>query len=229
MFDYYLFDLDNCLLYIPRPSEYFDNILLESIKKLSSPEEDLPTRDERNEFWKSGEEYINLLKIWGVPNPDIFWKQFDEVDHDYRNLLVKKKEIHLFNDVLGVLKELQDDDKKVAIVSNTADYIVDFILKEFKITEYFHACFGLGFDKDQAMAKPSPAGILSVLEKLSFNPKKSKALMVGDSIVDVYAAKRASIHACLIRRDLNKYPGGYNDWEYEPDSVFEKLSEIFKL
>ena len=53
--------------------------------------------------------------------------------------------------------------------------------------------------------------------------------MIGDSIVDVYAAKKANISACLIRRDKSKYRDGYGAWEYNPDFVIEQLNEILNF
>ena len=226
-YSYFLFDLDNCLLYIPNSKDYFDNILLETLKLCLTKH--VPERSERNKFWFSGNSYIDYLKKWGANNFHDFWKYFDEIDFEYRKILVQKNEILLFDDVKSVLEKIYNENKKLAIISNSADYIVDFIVKKFNINKYFNYFFGLSFDKDQSIAKPSPLGVLSVLEKLKYDPKKEKAIMVGDSIVDVYAAKKANISACLIRRDKNKYPDGYGAWEYNPDYVIEQLNEILNF
>ncbi len=223
-YNYFLFDLDNCLLYIPNSKDYFDNILLETLKQCLTKH--VPERSERNKFWFSGNSYIDYLKKWGTNNFRDFWKCFDEIDFEYRKILVQKNEILLFNDVKCVLEKIYNENKKLAIISNSADYIVDFIVKKFNITKYFNYFFGLSFDKDQSIAKPSPLGVLSVLEKLKYDPKIEKAIMIGDSIVDIYAAKKAKISACLIRRDKNKYLDGYGAWEYNPDFVIEQLNEI---
>ena len=226
-FNYFLFDLDNCLLYIPNSKDYFDNILFETLKQGTTKH--IPVRSERNKFWFSGNGYIDYLKKWGMNDFHDFWKCFDEIDFEYRKILVQKNEILLFNDVKSVLEEIYNENKKLAIISNSADYIVDFIVKEFNITKYFNYFFGLSFDKDQSIAKPSPLGVLSVLEKLNYDPKKEKAIMIGDSIVDVYAAKKANISACLIKRNKNKYPDGFGVWEYNPDFVIEQLNEVLNF
>ena len=114
------------------------------------------------------------------------------------------------------------------MVSNTADYIVDYFLNKFEFSHFFDEILGLGFNKDQSIAKPSPKGILSVLKKLNYKPEKSKAIMVGDSRVDIFAAKRANITACLLKRDINKYPNR-DDWEAHPDFEIENLEEIFNI
>jgi len=223
-YNYFLFDLDNCLLYIPNSKDYFDNILLETLKQGSTKH--IPVRSERNKFWFSGNSYIDYLKKWGMKNFHDFWKYFDEIDFEYRKILVQKNEVLLFNDVKCVLEKIYNENKKLAIISNAADYIIDFIVKKFNINKYFDYFFGLSFDKDQSIAKPSPLGVLSVLKKLKYDPKTEKAIMIGDSIVDVYAAKKANISACLIRRDKNKYTDGYGAWEYNPDFVIAQLDEV---
>ena len=226
-YNHFLFDLDNCLLNIPNSKDYFDSILLETLRHSSTKR--TPERKERNKFWFSGNGYIDYLKKWGTNNVHDFWKCFDEIDYEYRKILVQKNEILLFNDAKSVLEELYNENKKLAIISNSADYIVDFIVKKFNINKYFNYFFGLSFDKDQSIAKPSPLGVLSVLEKLKYDPTKEKAIMIGDSIVDVYAAKKANISACLIRRDKSKYPDGYSAWEFNPDFVIDQLNEILNI
>ena len=226
-FDYYLFDLDNCLLNFQNPGEYFDNVLVETVKRLTNAP--LPSRKERDKFWLSGEKYIDILEKWCVGDINHFWFHFDEIDFDSRKKLVSKDELNLYSDVHEILSELKEADKKMAIISNAANHIVEYIVKEFHISYFFDDIFGLGFDKEQGIAKPSPNGILKVLKKLNFNPEKYKAIMVGDSRLDIYAAKRAKILACLIKRELNKYTDGYKNWEYKPDFEIFHLDELLDL
>ena len=226
-YSYYLFDLDNCLLNIPNPSEHFDKVLVETIKKLNLAL--LPERNDRNKFWFSGGKYVDLLRKWGIDNTNDFWLHFDEADYELRKLLLEKKELNLYDDVMEVLNLLKNKCNKLAIISNAANYIVEFIVKKFKIDHYFDIIFGLGYDKDQSMAKPSPQGILKVLQNMNFNQNNNIALMVGDSKLDIYAAKRANIFACLIKRELTKYPDGCKDWDYKPDFTINSLYEILDI
>jgi len=226
-YGYYLFDLDNCLLNIPNPSEYFDKVLVETIKKLTLNH--LPERKERNKFWFAGEKYVDFLNKWGIGNINDFWTKFDETDYEFRKDLLDKKELNLYEDVIEVLNKLKSKGKKLAIISNAANYIVEFIVNQFDIDHYFDETFGLGYGKDQAIAKPSPGGILNVLQNMNFNPNNNKALMVGDSRLDIYAAKRANIFACLIKREPTKYPDGCKDWDYKPDFTINYLDEILNI
>jgi HAD superfamily hydrolase (TIGR01549 family) len=226
-FDCYLFDLDNSLLEIPNPSEYFDDVLVGTLNKFSLKK--IPDFNERNKLWKAGEEYLNILKKWGITDSENFWKYFDEIDYIKRKKLIKGDKLNFFPDVLDVLNKLNSANKKMAIISNTADYIIEYVLNKLNYESFFHETFGLGYDKNQSIAKPSPEGIKLVLKKLEIDPKSSNAIMIGDSIVDILAAKRANIQACLIRRNLDKYPEGYDKWEYPPDYIIEKLDDLFKL
>ena len=230
MYDYYLFDLDNCLLHIPKPREYFDNILIETLKHLSN-KKDVPDKKDRDRFWTSGEMYLNLLSKWGVSGASvgpIFWKYFDEIDFKHRKDLINNGKIYLYNDVIDVLEELCYRNKKIGLVSNTADYIVGFFIEKFKLSPFFSEILGLGHDKDQAIAKPSPKGILHVLHNLDYDPKISNAIMVGDSHVDVFAAKRANIAACLLKRDEYKY-STRSDWKFLPDYEIDNLKELLTI
>ena len=228
MFDIYLFDLDNTILQIPNPSEYFDNILNETLKKLTENPETLPNREERNKFWFSGDEYVKLLKSWGVSDGPFFWKFFDEIDFSHRKMLYEQGKLSLYDDVKTVLTEILKANKKLALISNTADYIVKYILERFEISNLFHETLGLGYEKDQEVAKPSPEGILFILKKLNYDLNNSRAIMIGDSKLDVFAAKRANITSCLIKRDLNKY-SNKNGWETHPDYEIEGLDELFSI
>ena len=226
-FDYLLFYLDNSLLFIPNPSKHFDEVLVDSIKQLSSLDT-VPEFQERYKFWFAEDSY-QLLESWGVSDGPNFWKVFDNIDFKKRQFLREKNKLQLFNDVVDTIESILNARRKTALVSNTADYIVDYILDEFEISHLFHEKFGLDGTKDQVYAKPSPEGIKYVLQKLGFNAKTSRAIMIGDSIVDISAAKRANIVSCLIKRDLNKYPNGYHDWEHQPDYVIKGLKEILHL
>lgn len=225
-FDYYLFDLDGTLLNLGNIGAYADEILVEVLKRLNiiNP----PDRVERKNLWLNKENYLNVLDKWGAANPKDFWKFYDEIDFEKRKILLAKKELSLFDDVIGTLEKISQhvDNKKLAIVTNTIDDIVNYFLNTFNISSFFHEVFSLGFKNDQSFAKPSPDGILTILKKLNYNSKVNKAIMIGDSIFDIMAAKKAKISACLIRRDIEK---NYKEWEIQPDYVIKSLSELIDL
>ena len=65
-----LFDLDNTLIGIPNTWHYFDGL----IQQVLVEEFHLPVPDThaRNQLWRSGKAYIQILKNWGVQDPDDF-------------------------------------------------------------------------------------------------------------------------------------------------------------
>ena len=227
-FNFYLFDLDGTLLDLGNMSDYADKILVSTLNRLKASM--IPEKDQRYKFWSSGNNFVNLLKKWGIKTPDNFWEYYDKIDFECRKVLVKQKKICLFNDVITVLKEVnRQENNKLAIISNTADYVVDYILEKFNISHIFHEIFSMGVEVNQKSAKPSPSGILSVLTRLRYDPRHHKALMIGDSRVDIIAAKKAGIQACLIKRGLQRYPHHHNKWDIKPDYIIENLDELLML
>ncbi|TXT55031.1 MAG: putative Pyrophosphatase PpaX [Promethearchaeota archaeon] len=228
-FNPYLFDLDNSLLYIPNAPRYFDNILVETIKNFTKKK--IPSLEERNTFWSSGEQYLDLLHQWGVDidNGEFFWKKFDALDFEQRKVLIEKRHMALFSDVIEVLSTLKQSGKHLALISNTARYIVNYVVKEYDLEQYFNIIFGLGYGKEQALAKPSPDGIKYILKKSGFYKNNANPIMIGDSKVDVIAAKRADIHACLLKRDTWENTTEINTWECKPDYIIESLEDLLNL
>ena len=222
-FDFYLFDLDGTLLNLGNIGAYADEILIEVLKRLNITK--APDRAERKNLWFNIENYITVLDNWGASNPKDFWKFFDEIDFEKRKILLAKKELSLFDDVIETLEKISNhvDYKKLAIVTNTIHDIVNYFLNTFNISGYFHEVFSLGFNNDQNSAKPSPDGILTILKKFNYKSKVNKAIMIGDSSFDIIAAKKAKISACLIRRGIEK---NYKEWEIQPDYVIKSLNEL---
>lgn len=225
-FDLYLFDLDGTLLDLGNIGAYSDRILVETLINLGV--ENIPNNIERRELWRSGRQFQQILKNWGISESDNFWKCYDETDFENRKILLRKKEISLFKDVKKVLELIHNhkENKKLAICTNTANYIVDFFLKHFKIYQLFHEIFSME-DNNQEFAKPSPEGILIILKKLKFNSQKQDAIMIGDSIYDIKAAKAANISSCLINH-LNNIER-YKKWDIQPDHVIGHLYELIDL
>lgn len=227
-FDFFLFDLDGTLLNLGDMSAYADMILLSTLNRLKASK--LPEKDQRSEFWSSGSNFAAVLKKWGVESPNSFWEHYDKIDFEHRKVLIKEKKICLFNDVNAILNDLNRyENIKLAIISNTSDFVVDHVLKKFNITQYFQEIYSMGVNINQESAKPSPNGIFSVLARLNYDPLYNKALMIGDSKVDIIAAKKAGIQACLINRGLQGRSHHHIEWDFKPDYIIENLDELLTL
>ncbi len=228
-FDFYIFDLDGTLLDLGNIGNHVDLILVKTLKKLNVKK--IPEKNERNNLWRSFEKYKEVLRDWGINDSDLFWKYYDKNDFKIRKKLLRKKQISLYKDVKAVLEVIQNhkENKKLAICSNTADYIVDFFLNYFKINHYFHTIFSLGTNINQKFAKPSPNGIFNILKKFDYDPSEKSAIMIGDSIHDITAAKNAKISSCLILHHIQKDHMSYKRWNIQPDYVIEHLNELINL
>ena len=178
MFDIYLFDLDGTLLNLGDLGAYADQILIATLRSLNPPV--IPGKEERRKFFSSHLGYREILQKWGIPKPDNFWHHYDKVDFEKRKDLIKSKAITLYKDVERVLERIfnHEESKKLAIVSNTADYVIKYFLKHFKIIQYFQEIFGMN-DNNQQFAKPSPSGINSILNKFDYDPNNDKVIMIG--------------------------------------------------
>ncbi|MHA1718646.1 MAG: HAD family hydrolase [Promethearchaeota archaeon] len=189
-----LFDLDNTLVGIPDTWYYFDTLIQDVLNldyNLS-----IPAQEERNSLWRSGKEYVSILKNWGVKDPDDFWIRFDQRDGIKRRKLIEKDQLILFDDVVPTLKKLKELNIKIGIVSNTPNFIMDFELKHFKLNSYFDEILGLG--EDQSICKPEPDGINLILKHLKQNPLTTA--FIGDSEIDMIAAQRAKVFPIFIDR-----------------------------
>ncbi|MFX1377738.1 MAG: HAD family hydrolase [Promethearchaeota archaeon] len=227
-YDFYLFDLDGTLLDLGNIGAYADQVMLGALQRLNI--EKIPDRNERSEFWRIENNFEQVLKKWGIRNSDAFWKAYDKTDFEKRKILLLNKKISLFEGAETVLELIYNHKitKKLAICTNTADYIVDFFLKHFKINHFFHEIFSMGVN-NQDFAKPSPKGIFTILKRFKFDPRTNSAIMVGDSIHDIKAAKEAKISSCLINHRKNNEFDRYKHWKIQPTYIIKNLNELIYL
>lgn len=218
-----LFDLDNTLIGIPNTWSYFDGLIqdvMETVFKLP-----VPSLQERNTLWRSGKAYVEILKNWGVSDPDKFWYHFDQLDGKHRQDLIEHKKLKLYDDVIPTLTKLRSIiHLKIGLVTNTPRFIAQFELDAFNLSQYFDEIIGLG--DDQMICKPEPDGILKILRIFQGTP--DKALYIGDSRVDVLAANRAHVQPLLIMREKSekKYSDDFDSKDFIP---IQSLSEIFEF
>jgi len=193
-----LFDLDNTLVGIPNTWIYFDTLIQDVLKMDYSLS--IPSIDERNSLWRSGKDFVSILKRWGVIDPNDFWIKFDQRDGIKRKKLIANDQLILYDDVIPTLKKLKHMGIKTGIVSNTPDFIADYELDHFNLSPFFDAVLGLG--DDQSICKPEPDGINLILKRLERTP--SNTVFIGDSQVDIIAAQRAKVIPIFIDRKKKK-------------------------
>ena len=101
------------------------------------------------------------------------------------------------------------NDKKNIIVTGTPEDEIQVILKELKISQYFNEIYGAPKKKTKVIEE-------CLLKKTS----KRKAIMIGDSSEDLFAAKNNNIEFMLIRNEFNEHIS-----EQQCDHVFTNFEE----
>ncbi len=192
-----IFDLDNTLVGIPNLSHYIRGVLLDCL--LQEYDVTLEKPNDSFKLFTSGKGHIAVLESWGVEDSRNFWEVFDRYDFEKRKALYVERELFLYKDVLPCLNQLRDLGLKLAVASNTANFIANWEVENFKLTEYFDLVRGLG--DVQENAKPEPEGLLQVLDELDAIPEKT--LYIGDSPVDLEACLRANLAFLWIKRQEN--------------------------
>jgi phosphoglycolate phosphatase len=217
-----IFDLDETLIEIPDAYHFFDDIIIITLKKMGISS--IPTQEERDRLWRTGKEYIEILKSWGINDPKQFWSIFDEIDFERRKELMVRGEIKPFPDTLTTLERLQSKNYKLAILTNTIKKITDYTLEYFGITPFIN--FALALGDTQERCKPEPDGVFEILKFFSIPPEK--AVMVGDSQNDMEAGFKAKIKCFRIIKDQSKLAKIGNSTPLNYSIIFS-LSDLLNL
>lgn len=225
-FQYYLFDLDNCLIKYPDLTIYFDDILIDTFAKF---ELQCPSKEERYALWDNINEYGQIFENWQIPDARVFWDVFDELDISKRKIYIADGKIRLFNDSIPILEHVKELGIKSALISNSPGHIVEVMINEFKIGHFFDYVLKIDYTDDihTEIVKPKPNGVLQILENLQCKDK-NEAILIGDAFSDIEAAKRAKISACLLNRN-NQKNETLETAIYKPDFIINSLLELKKF
>ena len=138
-------------------------------------------------------------------------------------------EVALFPGVRAMLDELRREGRALAIVTSKARLIERDHRHYGAMVEMDRLGLAGAFDlvvgwEDVQESKPAPAPILFALEKLGLDPRD--ALMVGDSHVDVTAARRAGVKSAgatwgTVARELLE--------QANPDYLIDSPSDLCRL
>ena len=125
----------------------------------------------------------------------------------------------------GVLEALEafkaDPDYRVGCVTNKAARFTIPILEDLGIKDFFEIIIcGDTLEKK----KPDPLPLLHVAEKLGVKPEN--ALMLGDSMSDVKAARAAGFKIVCMSYGYNH---GEDIRDYNPDAVIDTMTEFSGL
>jgi phosphoglycolate phosphatase len=110
--------------------------------------------------------------------------------------------------------------KKLAVLTNKPERFSRMILDGLGVGGRFARVYGgNSFDTK----KPDPLGLNHLMDELQVSP--SRALMVGDSAVDVQTARNAGVHSCGVTYGLQ--PETFQEWP--PDFLVDRMEELVEL
>jgi HAD superfamily hydrolase (TIGR01549 family) len=124
-------------------------------------------------------------------------------------------------DALSVLKMVKDSQILSGIVTNSGRLPVNSLLHEFGFTPYLSTI--ITRDEMNKM-KPMPDGLLEALRRLEASSQD--ALYVGDSVIDIQAAKAAGMKCASVSTGFSKAD---ELRKFSPDYLLERLEGLHKI
>ncbi len=125
------------------------------------------------------------------------------------------KQTRLYPGVLETLSKLAH--YKMAILTNKLHDLTVKMCKNLGIIEHFELVLGRGgFNK-----KPEPDGIYIILDKLDIKPEN--AVIVGDTLIDMTAADRASIRKIAVSWGVHDKKTLLKS---KPDGIIDKIEDL---
>lgn len=150
----------------------------------------------------------------------VSWEQLEQMEKavaDRKVEMAANNEIEIFQDSEKILKALE---VPAAIVSNAYNEYLGRLLEELGIRNHIDFWIAPGLndiENYRKRMKPEPAMIKEALENLG----AENAVMIGDQIEDVLAARNAGIDSIYIDRD--------GDTESKADYSVKSLSEALEI
>jgi len=211
-FDIALFDLDGTVLYTLDDLHISANFAL---RQFGFPERTLA---EVKAFVGNGMRKLIERSVPAGTSEDTVSKVLECFNAHYKVHCTDNTRV--YDGVIDMLKSLRKSGIKTALVSNKSDYGVQILSKQ-----YFDGLFdfSLGY-KEEIEKKPSPSGVLYVLDKLKISI--DRAIYIGDSDVDVETARNAKIPCISVT-------WGFRSKEFirrfSPDYTVDTPNEIIKI
>ena len=127
------------------------------------------------------------------PEMEVFNMEFKKI---YQELLFKELTPNLNS--IELLTRLKEKGKRMAVVSSATTWMVDQILEQFKMSEFFE--FSIT-NEHVTKHKPHPEAYLLALEKLSLS--SSEVLIFEDSNAGLVAANKANCDVIAFQHEFN--------------------------
>ncbi len=173
----------------------------------------------------------DICKTIGLTLPEAFRKlagdeRPEKADEFFRLFVERADEVMvdltlLFPDVPDTVQELKRRDIALGIVSTKYRYRIEAILRRENLLDSFSVIVG---GSDVSEQKPSPEGLLKAVNGL--NGACSRALYVGDSLVDAETARRARVPFVAVLSGTTE-KNDFRDYKvYKTIHVLRDLLEI---
>jgi phosphoglycolate phosphatase len=214
-FDLVLFDLDGTLV---ETSPEITDAVNDTLKRFALPEVEQSLVSDwighgTKELLAQAVAHVSVQTLAIVKASDVFKLMLAEFDVHYKKRCGTRS--HLYPRVLETLLYLRSVGIKTAVLTNKEAVYTDIVLKIHDLTN----CFDLVISGDTLITKkPNPAGIELGLS--TFNVLANRALMVGDSSIDIQTARNAGIAVWAV-------PYGYNMGQKIEDSNPDRLISTF--
>ncbi|MBD3215997.1 MAG: HAD-IA family hydrolase [Candidatus Lokiarchaeota archaeon] len=132
-----------------------------------------------------------------------------------------REDATIFKGIDEIIDELHKKDLNLAILTNNKSQYAEEILEKFNLFEYFPTIVGFN---DVSEVKPSPEGILKIIEKWNMNPEE--VIFIGDMTTDVEAGKAAGVTMVCLSSGLAEKDALM---EHKPDYLVENTNELKEL
>ena len=208
-----IFDIDHTLL---DTEQFIFQAYLHTLKKYKLPS--ITTQDLRKLMGQSLESTYEKL----APHIDI-----DKLSETHRSW--QAKNLHLakpFPHTLKTLKEIKDHGLKIAAVTTRSVRNSEETLKTTGIMPHIDVVISKEHVNPDEL-KPHPRPVLLALEKLKISA--SKAIMVGDTIYDVEAGKRAGTYTIGVTYGSSGIEIKNSNPDYVIDDIADIISIIFPI
>jgi len=212
-----LFDLDGTLVdTVPDLAYCIDQTMLQM---------NLPVRGEKSVRHWVGNGVESLVKrallnaMDGEPDPVLFQSALPSFKSLYAsNISVRSR---LYDGVLTGLDYLKRRGYRLACVTSKVREFTHPLMRDLKIAKYFELIL---CGDDTARMKPDPLPLLTAADRMRVNPKQ--ALMVGDSVSDLNAARAAGFQIICMSYGYNH---GEDIRSYGPDAVIDSMTQLETL
>lgn len=157
-----------------------------------------------------------LDNMAGEPDADLFNKALPIFMEIYSNNAARKS--RFYDGVLEGMDYLKKNDYKIGCITNKREKFTHILLKTLGVFDDF----GIVISGDSLpKKKPDPLPLLHAVEH--FNVRPEHALMVGDSLNDVNAARAAGFKILCVSYGYNH---GRDIRAAKPDTVVDSLAEL---